>query len=155
MTLDDATALAELLLEKHGLDKQGWTIKFDGRSKRFGVCKHQEKVIGLSAHLVRLNDEAKVENTVLHEIAHALVGRGRGHGPIWKAKALEVGCDGKTHYGYDVIEPELPIHGTCPNGHTSGRYRMPRGPVACGRCCRERNGGRYSEEFHYTWSRRS
>lgn len=33
-----------------------------------------------------------VRDTVLHEVAHALVGPGKGHGDEWKAKCVEVGA---------------------------------------------------------------
>ena len=37
--------------------------------------------------------------SLLHEIAHALVGRKHNHDAEWKAKAREIGCTGeRTHW---------------------------------------------------------
>jgi predicted SprT family Zn-dependent metalloprotease len=70
----------------------GWTFKFDTATKRFGVCRYGRREIGMSRRLTLANDEAQALDTVLHEIAHALVGPGHGHGPVWKAKAREIGA---------------------------------------------------------------
>mgnify|MGYP006434589919 FL=1 len=53
------------------------------------------RCIKLSRYLVALNGETEVRQTMLHEIAHALVGCGHGHDAVWRRKALELGCDGK------------------------------------------------------------
>jgi hypothetical protein len=33
-----------------------------------------------------------VKNSILHELAHVLVGKGHGHDEIWFRKALDLGC---------------------------------------------------------------
>src|SRR4051812_12271673 len=38
------------------------------------------------------NGAAEDLDTLLHEIAHALVGPGHGHGPAWRRKCREVGA---------------------------------------------------------------
>ena len=53
------------------------------------------RCIKLSRHLVALNSETEIRQTMLHEIAHALVGAGHGHDAVWRRKAIEIGCDGK------------------------------------------------------------
>jgi hypothetical protein len=37
---------------------------------------------------------SEILDTILHEIAHALVGHKEAHGPVWVAKAKEIGCSG-------------------------------------------------------------
>lgn len=56
--------MAVKLMEQNGL--VGWKFSFDRSQRRFGVCKRQSKIIGLSAPLTRLNDEGKVRDVVLH-----------------------------------------------------------------------------------------
>ena len=90
MTLVDAWLTAMQLMKEHGLT--GWTFKFDHAKNRCGQCHYSKKQISLSEHYVKLNEVASVTNTILHEIAHALVGHGYGHGPTWKRKAKEIGC---------------------------------------------------------------
>jgi predicted SprT family Zn-dependent metalloprotease len=69
-----------------------WAFKFDSARRRFGVCSYRRKMITLSAALVNINDEAKVRDVILHEIAHALCPTNAGHGPMWKAMARAVGA---------------------------------------------------------------
>ena len=40
------------------------------------------------------NSEQDLRNTVRHELAHIAVGRGHGHGPVWKRQAKALGCTG-------------------------------------------------------------
>ena len=40
------------------------------------------------------NSESDLRNTVRHELAHIAVGRGQGHGPVWKRQAKALGCTG-------------------------------------------------------------
>jgi predicted SprT family Zn-dependent metalloprotease len=86
--------LAHDLMATHGLD--GWTFEFRKFKGRLGQCKQGRVpgtgVISLSEFYVLLNEEWMVRDTLLHEIAHALVGPRHGHGPLWKEKARELGC---------------------------------------------------------------
>lgn len=71
-----------------------WTFAFDSSVTRLGLCSHRRKTISLSLHCTAVNTEEIVVNTILHEIAHALVGSGHGHNQTWKEKAQEIGCNG-------------------------------------------------------------
>jgi hypothetical protein len=53
----------------------------DSAVRRFGTCRYSRKLITLSRQLIELNDQARVLDTILHEIAHALAGPKTGHGP--------------------------------------------------------------------------
>jgi predicted SprT family Zn-dependent metalloprotease len=139
MLLSDVRILAESLIKQHGLNKQGWIFDFDNAINRCGVCKYRSRRIQLSKHYASLNNEENVKDTILHEIAHALVGAGHGHDHVWRSKAIEIGCKGfrckseSTHEGF-VITPSKYI-ATCKNcGYNSFRSRLPRKKVSCGNC---------------------
>jgi len=93
LTLTEVSDLARTLMNAHGLND--WVFKFDGAKQRLGSCKYSKKRILLSRHLVTnpVVDISTIKNTILHEIAHAIVGIGNNHNHTWKSKALSIGCD--------------------------------------------------------------
>ena len=146
-------ALARRLMIEHGLGH--WTFQFDNAKRRFGQCRFGTQTISLSAPLCAINDEARVRNTILHEIAHALVGPGHGHDIVWRLRAREIGCDGRRCAdGSDVAAPAHSWTGRCPScSDTIGRHRLTEKAqrVACSACCRKYNGGRYDARFKFEW----
>jgi predicted SprT family Zn-dependent metalloprotease len=85
-----ARKLALELMARHGLGD--WTFAFNKRKQTLGLCRHSISTIELSIYLVDRNSEEEIKDTILHEIAHALVGPEHGHDAVWKAKAIEVGA---------------------------------------------------------------
>lgn len=156
MELNAARNLAISLMNQHGLIKLGWYFSFDESRKRFGLCDYGPKRISLSRELVGLNAEARVTNTILHEIAHALLPPGTGHGWAWKAKARSIGCDGKRCYSSDnTVTARMPVTGTCPNcKRTVGKTRIPRRLLACSVCCKAGRRG-YDARFAFVWEHTS
>lgn len=146
MNLQSAETLALQLFSQHGL--QGWQFKFDRARLRFGCCNFTQKIISLSRVLTELNSPAKVKDTLLHEIAHALVGNRSGHGPKWRAKAKAIGCRAQRCYqAEDIILPRSTYIGRCANcGKEFPAQRKRRG-VACRQCCKALNKGKYSAKY--------
>ena len=153
MNAQDAKKLALELMEQRGLLTQGWEFGFDSSKRRFGQCRCRRKQINLSFDLVCLNNESQVRDTILHEIAHALCPVGVNHGWEWKQKAYEVGCSSNRCYSSDVVTPEKKYIGTCPVcKSTLARHKRHSSRLACTRCCRQHNGGRWDERFVFVWS---
>jgi len=127
----------------------GWKAEINSRAKRRGgCCKPRKKVLDVSAWLVRKNGFRRIENTILHEIAHAIEYNEYGktdHGPRWQRIARAIGCDGKRCFTSDNTElPEPKYYLVCPNcGKKSRRHRKPKASYACGTCCT--NG--YDEKY--------
>lgn len=145
MNLDAAQALALELMRQHRL--HDWTFTFDRAKRRFGCCYYELRRISLSAHLVQLNSEEHVRDTILHEIAHALAGRKAGHGQAWQAIAQMLGCSTFRCYGQEVVQPPPQFEGTCPGCQRKIR-RFRRKRVACARCspC-------FDPRFLFIWKR--
>jgi predicted SprT family Zn-dependent metalloprotease len=132
----DAQSLANSLMVQHGLTAQGWRFAWDHARRRFGACDYRRKEIRLSAVMTPHVSDSHVMNTILHEIAHALVGIGAGHNHVWRAKALEIGCNGK-RCGTERVDIATRYIGVCPECKTEvKRHRRPRNarPICCRRC---------------------
>jgi len=83
----------QLALERmaqHGL--HDWMFAFNRRKRSMGLCRYAEKTIELSIYLVDRNGPDEILDTILHEIAHSLVGPRHGHDAVWKAKCREIGA---------------------------------------------------------------
>lgn len=108
---------AEQLLKDHGLRDLGWIFEFSNEKRHVGRCFHDQKRIVFSKHFVDNTPMEKIRDTILHEIAHALVGSGHGHDDVWKLKAIEVGaepnrCAGPSARRNDSVKPNYMI--VCP-----------------------------------------
>ena len=83
---DDVLIKARHLMDKHGIPD--WKICVTRKSREIGLCTFSTKTIDISVY----QREGDLEDTILHEIAHALVGPSGAHGPVWRAKAIELGA---------------------------------------------------------------
>lgn len=113
--LQDFHMQAIALFKQHDLDD--WTFKFDGAIRRAGSCNFTCKHISISKHMV-LSESIPFEkkiNILLHEIAHAIVGHEHGHDDVWRAKAIEIGCDGERCHTLAFAPPPRYIL-VCPCG---------------------------------------
>lgn len=138
-------------MDAHGLHE--WKLGYvDHRGKVLGTTTHASRTIALSAaHMVTIG-AAERRDTVLHEIAHALMPSHEGHGWRWQAKAREIGASPtRTTDAEQALEESAKVIGTCPMGHTYGRSRMPTKRYACGKPGHP--AGQPSSERVLTWAR--
>ena len=97
-TLREIQALGDSLVssfQSKGVLPSGWVFGFDLANSRAGVCRYAERRIDLSVSYGLAATRGEIEDTVLHEIAHAIVGPKHNHDVVWKAKAREIGCAGE------------------------------------------------------------
>lgn len=80
MDIDQARALAQELMAFHGLT--GWSFAFDRAKRRAGAAHFDRKQITLSRALTEASDDDAVRDTILHEIAHVLVGGSRSRSAL-------------------------------------------------------------------------
>lgn len=118
----------------------GWSFGWDRAVRRNGVCYHDKRTITMSRRLTEIATEEEAMQTLLHEIAHALVGAGHGHDRVWLALAREIGYKGgrcSSRADYEKVTQTAPYIDECPNGHSQPRFRKRPAnarAVSCGLC---------------------
>lgn len=134
----------------------GWHFEFNNRKTSLGWCKFRDKKIYVSLwYLEQHLDKAwRFENTIRHEIAHAIdfeIRRTSDHGYKWKRIASQV---------LSIPERCVPLGGEatdkktskytliCDNcGKESASHKIKKVKSACGVCCDAYNGGKFTEKF--------
>lgn len=127
--------LAERIIAELAPD---YRLKVDTRAiRRLGQTRYALREIGISKHVFDM-DTPILEDTVRHECAHARIGPGYGHGPVWKREAIRCGCRPRSHTKIsDDAMPKAPWVFTCAKGCKGTRYRAPKQSLrmygACGK----------------------
>ena len=122
--------LAHRLLAKHGL--HNWHISFDHARRRAGVCNFSTRTISLSRHYAREATIEHITDTILHEIAHALVGPSHGHDAVWRRKAQEIGCSAMRCHNLTFAKAKWVM--TCPNGCFAVERHRRKSGLICKSC---------------------
>jgi SNF2 family DNA or RNA helicase len=89
MTRDQASTLAYTVLREHGL--MDWKVRLTTQLQYLGKYHYDTKTIFLNTHQIDTHPDVEVENTIRHEVAHALT-PDHGHDDVWADKARELGC---------------------------------------------------------------
>ena len=125
ITLPDIEVMAQQLIQTHvdkyGL-KTGWNFGFDLAPARAGICRYNEKQITLSVTYCLKATKAEIRNTILHEIAHAIVGPNHGHDAMWKTVAEKIGCTAERCHRVEHTTPRW--SGQCGCGKQWKRQRL-------------------------------
>ncbi|MEM0961593.1 MAG: SprT-like domain-containing protein [Bacteroidota bacterium] len=158
-TLPETRSLALGLFDELGqhvlgapLADRGWTFGFDRARVRLGACHPESRRITLSARLVRVLPSCDVEDTIRHEIAHAIDLEIRGktaHDGPWKQIADACGASPERLYqGSLPSDPGAPYRATCPSCEgCADMYRQPVHPRRC-RACHEAGLPAYLRVVH-------
>ena len=83
-------ALARRLMKKHGLLRRGWKFDFEDTRVVVGRCRPLISGPAVDGGW----PVGSWKGTMLHEIAHGLVGD-PGHSERWRSKCIEIGGDGE------------------------------------------------------------
>lgn len=151
----EARQLALELMAAHGL--QGWSFGFNRRKRAMGLCVYRTRTIELSIHFVERDNPAdEIRDTILHEIAHALVGHGHGHDTVWKRKCVEIGARPQRCGQADM--PEGRWRASCKGcGKYFHRHRKPKHRQGwfCRTCGPDRGGLTWQETEQPSFVRRA
>ncbi len=130
LELEAIKRLALKFMTKHNL--HDWSFEFDNGSTRAGCCKYGKKLITLSHEYARYTSIKDIKNTILHEIAHALVGAKHHHDAVWKAKAIEIGCSGERCHDIQFTPPRYLVK--CKNNCWVAAAERRRRNTVCKHC---------------------
>jgi predicted SprT family Zn-dependent metalloprotease len=128
--LQAITQWAKAVLAHHQLGQ--WSFQFDHATKRAGCCHYTAHLISLSTEFAKRAPDEEVRDTILHEIAHALVGKAHHHDAVWRAKALAIGCSGRRCHDLQFTPPRYLV--TCERGCWVGTAERRRRGMVCTRC---------------------
>jgi predicted SprT family Zn-dependent metalloprotease len=147
MRLFDAEILAKTLISEFA--PAGWQLGWMNEKTVNGRCYYNVRTIKLSRHLTPLRTPENVRLTIMHEICHARVGPGKGHGPVWQAEMRKFGLP-TDRCSQDQVDKSSISNwsaqcGTC--GKMFYMIRQPRQSKACSKCC----GGRWNKKYQLTW----
>ncbi len=137
-TLREIETLGQRLVsefQSRGALPSAWAFGFDLAASRAGVCRYAEHRIDLSVSYSLAATRAEIQDTVLHEIAHAIVGPQHNHDAVWKAKAREIGCAGERCHRVQHSTPKWV--GECGCGQQWFRQNLQRRIMrnrACAKC---------------------
>lgn len=118
------------LMAEHGLE--GWRLKLDHARRRAGCCDYTNQTISLSRHYAREAELSHIRDTILHEIAHALVGPKHGHDAVWRMKAREIGCTATRCHTLEFASAPWVMY--CPQGCFETPRHRRRRHMVCARC---------------------
>ena len=148
--LEAVAAQARRLMTRHGLD--GWSFQYDDASRRAGACRYDTKVISLARQYCLRAPEAERTDTILHEIAHALVGREHHHDAVWQRVARQIGCGAERCHDVGFARPRYIV--SCPQCKWAAtRNRRQRGLV-CRQCNSRIVYTTFSDEL-WGWARKN
>ena len=150
MDIRDTETLVHLHLEANGL--ADWRFQWSTAKVTAGSCNYTRRTIKLSKPLMAQWEESAVENTILHEVAHALTGPGHGHNRKWQRIARSLGCTGDRCWAESDDSPALAPAwvAVCPQGHVSkrGYHRRPTATRSCSVC-----SSRFDARYILTYQR--
>jgi predicted SprT family Zn-dependent metalloprotease len=128
-------AMVEEAIEKH-LPNKGWSFEWDRAKRRMGCCHYSTKKITMSPTLVLNATKKQIQNTILHEVAHAMAGWDAGHGYMWKRQARQIGCDAMRCHSVDTSSGAKYTAKCSGCGNSFHKFRMPKYGLT-GRQCRK------------------
>ena len=110
-TIEAARDRVEDLIEDHSL--YGWTFVIDHAKNRVGQCRYTSKEIGISLSHLQYGTPEAIEDTITHEIAHAIAGHGEGHGPRWASVHRSLGGSAEKYADRDEGAPTYRYEAVC------------------------------------------
>lgn len=127
--MTDWVGYCDKLLAENGLHR--WSTKLSRGRRTIGLCDYNTRTIKLSKYHLEQDDRDYIEDTIAHEVAHALNPHDR-HGPDWKATAIALGGTGDQYAKHSDYPSKWVT--MCANGHQSKMFRWDQRTTYTCRC---------------------
>ena len=103
-------------LRRDHIELHNWSMEINNRAKlRAGCCKSRSRTIEVTRWYMDQASWTEVEDTILHEVGHVLVGTHNGHNRRWVEACQSIGLKNPTRkcqvnsvppYKYGIICPD-------------------------------------------------
>lgn len=106
-------------------------LKFNKNKGRAAVCFFNPLEISISEYYLESDvvTETDVNDTILHEMAHAIAGHEAMHGPKWKRVAKRLGCSAERCTNAFLASKHYKYSLKCGKGCIVRRHRLKRGKI--------------------------
>ena len=124
-----------LTLARSEMDKNNlfdWRLELDFAKVRAGACHFGEKKITFSRDFIKNSNQDDIKDTILHEIAHALVGSKNGHNRVWKEMAIKLGCSARRCHTLEFSDYKWIRF--CPNQCWEQKIHRRKSNLICKKC---------------------
>jgi hypothetical protein len=110
-------------MKKHKLmvGKDPWQFEWSYAKTQLGHCDPNDKAIRLSKYWMLSIRWGECLDTILHEIAHAIVGCENGHNSIWQKTCIKIGAKPNRLYEGQFVKKRKELNYTYPD---MLRYRI-------------------------------
>ena len=114
-------------------------MRFETATARAGICRYTARTIALSVSFVQRAPWDDIRDTLLHEVAHAIVGPGHAHDAVWQTAARRIEMHGEAlQHRYRQPEAEdravppvpRPVVPSTPDGQSTPTLTLPTVPLA-------------------------
>lgn len=94
----DAQLMCDAKLKEYNLYQSGWRTIFSKSEKYIARCWFDKKRIEISSYFLDVRSKQDLEDSIKHEIAHALAGPDEGHGAKWVDQCILLGLKDPSPY---------------------------------------------------------
>lgn len=129
-----------------------WKIKVSEKQKRsLGLCDQTNKELRFSKFLIENETELEIKNTLIHEVAHAMVGNKEWHWRKWIEMAKFLWLKNPKTYNTSAKQPPWLYIMQCPNCKEEISYfkKVKKTWKGCLNCCVKFNYWKFDKKFEF------
>ena len=143
-------AFAAAKMAEHLPADELWAFTWIKTKRTLGICDYRLRTVSASSVYIGIATVEQLENTILHEISHAIAGYSAGHGLAWQSACVRIGAEPERLFDASSISPPYTWTMNCPScdGPQRQLFSKPRSRrrESCGHC----SGGKFNNDYLLT-----